>query len=104
MQEPIVTLIGHQRRVGIVEWHPSVQNVLLSAGFDYMLIVWNTSTGKALREISCHTDTIYRCVAFAFYVLFLDALCKSSILLFFSLVVSRSTGILASLPPPARIA
>lgn len=59
LTEPIVTLIGHQRRVGIVEWHPSVQNVLLSAGFDYMLIVWNTSTGKALREISCHTDTIY---------------------------------------------
>ena len=57
--DPIVTLTGHQRRVGIVEWHPTAENVLLSAGFDYLLIVWNVSTGKALKEISCHTDTIY---------------------------------------------
>jgi len=59
LSEPLVTLTGHQRRVGIVEWHPSVQNVLLSDGFDYMLIIWNTTTGRPIREITCHTDTIY---------------------------------------------
>lgn len=57
--EALVTLTGHQRRVGIVEWHPTAENILLSAGFDYLVIVWNVASGKALREISCHTDTIY---------------------------------------------
>lgn len=58
--------------LGIVEWHPSVQNVLLSAGFDYMLIVWNTATGRPLKEISCHTDTIYRsCMRHAMSISFM---------------------------------
>jgi hypothetical protein len=42
MTQPAVTLTGHQRRVGIVEWHPTADNVLLSAGFDY-------SVGVVLR-------------------------------------------------------
>lgn len=45
---------------GIVEWHQTAENILLSAGFDYLIIVWNIVTGKPLKEISCHTDTIYR--------------------------------------------
>jgi len=59
LTEPVVTLAGHQRRVGIVEWHPTAENVLLSAGFDYLLLVWDVSTGKVLREIASHTDTIF---------------------------------------------
>jgi WD40 repeat protein len=35
--EPAITLNHHQRRVGIVEWHPTADNVLLSAGFDYQV-------------------------------------------------------------------
>lgn len=30
--EPIVTLEGHSKRVGIITWHPTARNVLLSAG------------------------------------------------------------------------
>lgn len=37
MAQPLLALEGHQRRVGIVEWHPTADNVLLSAGFDYMV-------------------------------------------------------------------
>ena len=37
LTEAVVTLQGHQRRVGIVEWHPTAENVLLSAGFDYLV-------------------------------------------------------------------
>jgi hypothetical protein len=33
----VVDLRGHQRRVGIVEWHPTAENILFSAGFDYMV-------------------------------------------------------------------
>lgn len=28
-------LIGHARRVGLVEWHPTTANILFSAGYDY---------------------------------------------------------------------
>jgi WD40 repeat protein len=59
MTEPVVTLVGHQRRVGLVEWHPTAENILFSAGFDYMVFGWNVGTGQPVVEISCHTDTIY---------------------------------------------
>lgn len=32
LREPVITLEGHTKRVGIVAWHPTAQNVLLSAG------------------------------------------------------------------------
>ena len=32
LDEPVVDLVAHQRRVGLVLWHPTAQNVLLSAG------------------------------------------------------------------------
>lgn len=35
-----VDLVRHQRRVGIVEWHPTAENILFSAGFDYLVCVW----------------------------------------------------------------
>ena len=36
--ESVVDLIKHQRRVGLVLWHPSAQNILLSAGSDNNVI------------------------------------------------------------------
>ena len=39
MTTPVVSLEGHQRRVGVVEWHPTAENILFSAGFDYMVRV-----------------------------------------------------------------
>jgi len=79
LSEPLVTLTGHQRRVGIVEWHPSVKNVLLSAGFDYMVIVWNTATGRPIKEIACHTDTIYS-ISFNWNGSLMATTCKDRIL------------------------
>lgn len=32
MSEPVVVLEGHSKRVGIISWHPTARNVLLSAG------------------------------------------------------------------------
>lgn len=32
------TLVGHSRRVAIIEWHPTAQNLLLSSAYDYK--VW----------------------------------------------------------------
>jgi len=30
--EPVADLIAHQRRVGLVVWHPTAQNIVLSGG------------------------------------------------------------------------
>lgn len=29
------TLTGHTRRVGLIEWHPTAENLLLSSAYDY---------------------------------------------------------------------
>jgi hypothetical protein len=59
MDTPVVDLIGHQRRVGTVQWHPTAENMLFSAGFDYMIFGWNIGTGEQVVSIQCHTDTIF---------------------------------------------
>eukprot|EP00055_Hartaetosiga_balthica_P006156 m.18977 g.18977 ORF g.18977 m.18977 type:complete len:464 (+) comp5046_c0_seq1:336-1727(+) len=63
IETPVVDLVGHQRRVGAVEWHPTAENILFSAGFDYMVFGWNIGTGEIVTTIDCHTDTIH-CLAF----------------------------------------
>uniref|UniRef100_A0A8C4Y027 Coronin n=1 Tax=Gopherus evgoodei TaxID=1825980 RepID=A0A8C4Y027_9SAUR len=58
--EPIVTLEGHSKRVGIITWHPTARNVLLSAGGDNLLILWNVGTGEMLLTLDdMHGDLIY---------------------------------------------
>ncbi|XP_039178129.1 coronin-6-like isoform X3 [Crotalus tigris] len=60
LTEPVVTLEGHSKRVGILTWHPTARNVLLSAGGDNVIILWNVGTGEALLTLDdLHTDVIY---------------------------------------------
>lgn len=54
LTEPIVDLVYHQRRVGLVLWHPTAQNVLLTAGSDNQVVIWNV--GKC---IYIHKYSIY---------------------------------------------
>lgn len=35
MTEAVLELYGHSRRVGIIEWHPTANNILFSSGYDY---------------------------------------------------------------------
>ncbi|CAG0881182.1 unnamed protein product [Darwinula stevensoni] len=58
-KDSIVDLLFHQRRVGLVIWHPSAQNILLSAGSDNLIVIWNVGTGEALKVHDCHPDLIY---------------------------------------------
>ena len=37
LTEPVVDLYAHQKRVGFIAWHPTAQNVLVSAGGDWNL-------------------------------------------------------------------
>uniref|UniRef100_A0A8C9WNU3 Coronin n=1 Tax=Scleropages formosus TaxID=113540 RepID=A0A8C9WNU3_SCLFO len=60
LSEPVVVLEGHSKRVGIVTWHPTARNVLLSAGCDNLIIIWNVGTGEALINLEdVHPDVIY---------------------------------------------
>ncbi|KAH8853101.1 Coronin-1C-A [Schistosoma japonicum] len=48
---PAADLVRHQRRVGLVVWHPTAEYVLLSAGADNMVYIWNVATEELLVEI-----------------------------------------------------
>lgn len=37
LTEPVVVLEGHTKRVGIITWHPTARNVLLSAGLHHSI-------------------------------------------------------------------
>uniref|UniRef100_A0A8C5TIV3 Coronin n=1 Tax=Malurus cyaneus samueli TaxID=2593467 RepID=A0A8C5TIV3_9PASS len=41
---PKKELLGHARRVGLIEWHPTANNILFSSGYDYKvgLCSWDT--------------------------------------------------------------
>ncbi|KAB7508068.1 Coronin-2B [Armadillidium nasatum] len=57
--EPLVDLQEHQRRVTHLEWHPTVDGVLFSVGYDFLIIVWDVNHGKMIRSINVHSDIIY---------------------------------------------
>jgi WD40 repeat protein len=53
-----VDLHGHQRRVGQIEWHPTAENIMISSGADFQVIVWNLEKAEPIRIITCHNDTV----------------------------------------------
>lgn len=53
LTEPIVDLIYHQRRVGLVLWHPTALNVLLTAGSDNQVVIWNVGKIISPKCTSC---------------------------------------------------
>lgn len=59
MNQPILDLSGHKRRVGYILWHPTAENILFSVGFDYTIMVWNIGDGTLVNSINCHPDTIH---------------------------------------------
>ncbi|NXA18380.1 COR2B protein, partial [Ibidorhyncha struthersii] len=58
MTEAVLELYGHSRPVGLVEWHPTTNNILFSAGYDYKVLIWNLDIGEPVKMIDCHTDVI----------------------------------------------
>ncbi|XP_051906541.1 coronin-B isoform X1 [Hippocampus zosterae] len=60
LSEAVVVLEGHSKRVGIVSWHPTARNVLLSAGCDNQVVIWNVGTGEAMITLDdMHPDVIF---------------------------------------------
>ena len=59
LNDPLLTLEGiHQRKVHIVLWHPVASNILLSASYDPLVVIWNLETGEAAKVIEL-PDIIY---------------------------------------------
>uniref|UniRef100_H3DBS1 Coronin n=1 Tax=Tetraodon nigroviridis TaxID=99883 RepID=H3DBS1_TETNG len=58
LTDPVVKLEGHSKRVGLLSWHPTAHNVLMSAGCDNIIILWNVARGEAVR-MDMHPDMIY---------------------------------------------
>ncbi|CAK9302610.1 unnamed protein product [Gordionus sp. m RMFG-2023] len=59
LEDPVVDLTAHDKRVTQVAWHPSANNVLLSVGGDLKILIWNVGMGEVLFELSNHPDLIY---------------------------------------------
>lgn len=53
LSESVVVLEGHSKRVGIVSWHPTARNVLLSAG---KLLAGTSGTGPCKPNKCCLTS------------------------------------------------
>uniref|UniRef100_A0A8C9TFC3 Coronin n=1 Tax=Scleropages formosus TaxID=113540 RepID=A0A8C9TFC3_SCLFO len=58
LTEPIVTLEGHSKRVGVVSWHPTGVTANTEQD-DNLIIIWNVGTGEPLISMDNHPDLIY---------------------------------------------
>jgi len=58
LTEDIQTLKGHKRKVGIVKYHPIVENLIATAGTDYDTKVWDIERGASLFTISGPTNIV----------------------------------------------
>ncbi|EDO41467.1 predicted protein [Nematostella vectensis] len=52
-------LQGHDRKVGIIRWHPCASNIIASAGFDDVIIIWDVEREAAVLILKGHPDTIF---------------------------------------------
>merc|ERR1712000_437510 len=58
LNDPVQTLIGHKRKVGSVNFHPTADNVVATSSTDYTVKVWDIEKGEARTTISGHSDII----------------------------------------------
>jgi len=58
LSEDIQTLKGHKRKVGVVKFHPIVENLIATAGQDYDVKVWDVEKGTPLFTTPGHSNII----------------------------------------------
>lgn len=58
LTEDIQTLKGHKRKVGVVKYHPVVENVIATASTDYDVKIWDIEKGTTLFTTAGHTNLI----------------------------------------------
>jgi coronin-1B/1C/6 len=62
LNDCVADLVAHQRRVGVICWHPTAYLVLMSAGSDNKVFIWNVATAEILTELETHPDMIYTAI------------------------------------------
>lgn len=55
LTEPAAVLEGHSKRVGIVTWHPTASNVLLSAGILICACIYANALGDLHKNKPGHS-------------------------------------------------
>lgn len=65
MSEPLVVLEGHSKRVGIITWHPTARNVLLSAGKSSLPVLKSTKLAEIQSwwQLPQRQNTAFECAA-----------------------------------------
>jgi len=58
LTEDIQTLKGHKRKVGVVKFHPIVENVIATAGQDYDVKIWDVENGACKFTTSAGSNII----------------------------------------------
>ncbi|CAH1800435.1 unnamed protein product [Owenia fusiformis] len=86
LEKPLLELEYHQEPVGILVWHPTASNVLLSAGSS-KVVIWNLDEGEVVTEI----DFPDKCLSASFNPIgnLLATTCKDKMLR----IVDPRTGI-----------
>lgn len=56
---PWKELQGHSRRVGLIEWHPTANNILFSTAYDYQVAQKQTNS----QTINCGGQAGHRCLS-----------------------------------------
>ncbi|VDO10983.1 unnamed protein product [Rodentolepis nana] len=77
LTDAISTLIGHQRRVYLVQWHPTAQGIIVSTGADNILIIWDSLSQSQL--ISVEFPNLVTCLSFSYNGSKLAACCKDGV-------------------------
>jgi len=55
---PVQTLIGHKRKVGTVNFHPSAANILATSSSDFTIKIWDIEKGDELFTCPGHSEII----------------------------------------------
>jgi coronin-1B/1C/6 len=58
LTEDVQTLKGHKKKVGVVRFHPVVENLIATAGQDYEVKVWDIERGAAIFTTLGHENLI----------------------------------------------
>jgi coronin-1B/1C/6 len=58
MNEPLVDLVGHERKVNLMKFHPTADHVLATAGADFVVKLWDVESQQEGNELQGHSQLI----------------------------------------------
>lgn len=58
MTKSLISFLGHTHRVTIVKFHPTANNILVSASLDFTIRVWDLNESIEIGALEGHTDQV----------------------------------------------